>query len=213
MSEDTVEIGQQAFQKSTSPLALREFGEIPKDYVSVFSFVRQEDLSRLAERGFKPEDNAMDRRAKVSAGDSGESIEDLFDKERQRQGIEIDRGECLFAFPDREAAGENYYGFNEEEYQLVEIKVDPAEARVAWGEYFSKANQWLMVSKEGPTQNTTVNPVFIKNQRENTLNNIRQYWEESVTLRQYLDGDHELPEDMAEVLVPGEISTDRIRVV
>ncbi len=183
--------------ETTIPDSLKEFGEVPPGYKSVYFYTRKELLPQLGERGIIPEDNTMDERAGEDVRD-GVSIAQIFEQEKTSLGIDgVGRGDCQYAFLDEDSARNNEYGFNEDDYALVEMKVDPQQTRVTWGELYGRANMQFQYNQVGSARSYA-----------------KEYWERSVTLSDYLIGNHDLPDDsMVEALAPGTVSTDLLRVV
>lgn len=176
------------------PVSLKEFGEIPDSFRSTFFYVRNDKLPQLAETGVTTEMNTIYERAAETVADRGYNVEDIFEDKRRELGIENSRITCQFAFATEQEAEENGFRFDPENYTLIEAKIDPEKARVADGEIYGKANMY----GNKDTAKTFAN----------------EYWERSVTLAEYLSGNHDLPNNgFTEVLAPGEIPTDHLRIV
>lgn len=181
-------------RKSNRSHSLKEFGEVPKGYESAFFYVKNEYLDKLGQTGVTPDMNTMSDRAKEESAGKSYNVEEVFEEVRLQQDISASRLTCQFAFATEQEAIDNSFGFDPEEYTLIEAKIDPKKARVADGELLGKANMY---------GNEATARTFAE-----------EYWERSVSLADYLNGDHDLPDNgFTEVLAPGEIPAGNMRIV
>jgi hypothetical protein len=183
-------------EKAEIPFALREFGEIPEGYVPLYVRIKKTSLDFVAENGLRVEDNQRDKRAS--------SLEKMFREEREKRGIEVDRGKCVFAFPRLPHLMRSPLSFNDD-FVLLEIMVDPKKCLVADGEEITEAD------RERDLSTQVLDDKWARMHAET-------YWEESKTLNEYLAENHLGKMNdyddygMPEVLIPFDIPTSRIKV-
>lgn len=186
--EDIEDLSPKDIKQLKIPDSLKEIREIPDGYVPVYFYEDKSRLDRLGTFGFQPELNYMD--------EAKPEIEKIFDESRREYGITVDRGECLFAFPQHPDRLQGEFKFDPEERVMLEAWVDPNTVLVTEGEYYTEAS-WDL--GDG-------NPESAKSWADT-------YWESAIPLYQYLEDPEAQSFVMVEALVPGPIPTDHMRVV
>lgn len=174
------------------PKVLKEFGEIPGGYESVFITISKESIDHVAENGLRIKDNRMTgKRAR---------IEELFKEAADERGIVTDRTNCIFAYPRKSEVG-GIIRLREGGI-VLEAKIDPNKAVVANAEAFTEAGEDLSYGSE-----------YAKDWAVD-------YWENSMPFSEYLAEGIGQEEEydyrdftFPEVLIPESIPLKRLKVV
>lgn len=188
------------------PPALKEFGEIPSGFVSVYIQVPREKLTLYDKYGARKEDIES-----IRENSFFDDREKIFSEERVKAGQQVDRTSCVFAYPRHPKHIRGGLEFNPDEDVVVEAKIDPKTAIVVDGDYVGEASRYYNDKNAGL-------PTF--GGIETVRRWAKGYWKEAKPLLQYLEERHnsseyDYTEDFSfpEVLIPDNIPPSRLRVV
>lgn len=172
------------------PDSLKEFGKAPPNYKSVYVEVDRNNVKSIGVAGIDPK-----FRAERLPSEAVE-IDNLIKKAANEQGKNIDRLGSVFAYPEDPniVPPVEYYG-NRGNQITLEIKVDPDKCFVA------DASAYGTISSERGYYPTRTDMLH---------KNIKTYVDSAVPLSLY---DDSINFTQPEVLIPGILSTDLIRVV
>ncbi len=116
------------------PFSLREFGEIPENYVPLYIVVKKENLDRIGKYGFRTADNRSGERL-------GAEAENTFQEVATDLGVVVSREKVIFASPRTPDKVKFGTGFDEASESLLMVMVDPSNLVVANGIVFSERHR------------------------------------------------------------------------
>lgn len=189
---DTTEIEDPQYQEDGTettqeiPLSLREFGEIPANYVSAFIQIKKTSLNHVAKYGFRTLDNQMMKNALES--------ERIFQQEATRLGIKFDRSKSIFAYPMRPDEMVESLGFDPKEDMLLEVKVDPKKCLVADAGYvgaiYDNLRSEIKTREEADRENARLAEAGVQHRvqsgEESAGRNAKKYWETAMFFDEYI---------------------------
>lgn len=178
------------------PLGLREFGEIPGGYVSVYIVIKKERLNQIIEEG-----GILIRGNKRN--EILPKLEEIFKEEGKKYRFGVDRIKCVFAYPRPLGQIRLHLHFDPGKQVILEAKIDPNTAIVANGEFYTQAGEELCAGTE-----------------ERAKNFANLYWETAKPLVQYLSERHNGSDNdflndflFPEVLTPSDIPSSHLKLI
>lgn len=181
------------------PSLLKDFGEVPSGYVSLFIEIPWRYIGHIAIHGLRIEDNQMLTRKPV--------LEEIFKRVGEKYGAKVNRTSCIFAYPRNPDQTDHHVKRDPSIDSLVEIKVDAERCIVVDGNHYTEAG-FLLDPHWG-------------SEDKNVVKGLAEfYWEESLSLIDYLRrtskgtdiGEFDDFRD-PEVLIPFDVPVGHIRIV
>lgn len=170
----------------------KEFGDIPKGFVSVFIVANKSSLRHISEFGFRVSDNRM--------ADKSGDLEKLFSESPSKKSVATKRTQCIFAYPRHpEMLRDAVVSFDPTTDVLIEAKIDPESAVVVDGADYTEAAAR-----------------FHEKNLESVQSWVEHYWNNSKKFKDYLVDSNTLDTDCfisPEVLINEDIPANRIRVL